>query len=496
MISPALTSGQAFTVSGLRLLFLLAVGFSLLAFGTPIGLIQHTVALSFAVIVAAALILVRAPMSSETALVFRTACGLCTLLFLVGAIQGMTVEVGSLAHPIWERAGEALGPLQGAISVYPEGTRRALVTLCLPFIVFVAALLLFNDDQSALRLWRWLAIFGVVMAVLGIVQHQITPDRILGLVSSTYADSVVGTFPNRNTASTFFGLSAILLAGLTLLGLHDKNIASLDGLLDGTKRHQDGQFLAIYLPAIGTALLLLALFLTRSRGGILATLIGLAVFMAIMIYRALVRRYGKRYAIGMALAAPVTIFLVFFLLGGRSIDRLLASGVDELRLCAYGSTYRAFLDNLLIGTGLGTFDVTFPIYRDARCLGLEGLWNRAHSVFLEGFLGLGVVLAPVLAVAYAVIVRSFLIGLGRRRRFRFAAAAGLGGLVLVTLHSMVDFSIQIPGFAIFFAAFLAASLNLSLGRQKVRSRSTPEAGAEEAGEGTPETGEGDRPAPA
>jgi hypothetical protein len=495
MLSLDLTPSQAFTIAGLRLLFLLAVGFSLLAFGTPVGLIQYVVAVCFVVIVAAALIVVRAPMSRDMALVFRTACWLCALLFAIGALQAMTWGSGSLAHPIWERAREAIGPLEGAISVYPEGTRRALVTLCLPFLVFIAALLLFNDDLSALRLWRWLAVFGVAMAAFGIVQHQVTPDRILAFVSSAYADSVVGTFPNRNTAATFFGLSLVLLVGLTILGLHDQNVASLDAILEGAGKKPGGTHLWIYLPAIGATVVLLALFLTRSRAGILATLTGLAALIAIMIYRSLVRRYGLRRAIAMAAVAPVVIFFVYFLFGGRSVDRLISAGIDEIRLCAYGSTLRAFLDNFLIGTGLGTFDVTFPIYRDGQCLGLEGIWNRAHSAYLEGFLGLGIILAPILAVAYFVILRGLLIGLSRRRRFRFAAAAGLGGLILVTLHSLVDFSIQIPGFAIFFAAFLAASLTLALGRQKVRSEGGTEA-AEEPEESLPPGAEGDRAATA
>jgi hypothetical protein len=41
---------------------------------------------------------------------------------------------------------------------------------------------------------------------------------------------------------------------------------------------------------------------------------------------------------------------------------------------------------------------------------------------------------------------------------------GLAATVLVALHAAVDFSLQIPGFAVFFAAFLSAVVTISLGR--------------------------------
>jgi hypothetical protein len=47
---------------------------------------------------------------------------------------------------------------------------------------------------------------------------------------------------------------------------------------------------------------------------------------------------------------------------------------------------------------------------------------------------------------------------------RFAPVGGLAALVLVALHSVVDFSLQIPGFNVYFAAVMAAAVTASLGR--------------------------------
>ncbi|MBP0575551.1 hypothetical protein J8J27_33020, partial [Mycobacterium tuberculosis] len=81
------------------------------------------------------------------------------------------------------------------------------------------------------------------------------------------------------------------------------------------------------------------------------------------------------------------------------------------------------------------------------------VWDRAHNVFLEFALGVGVpAAAGVLVALYAVLTTTFVIGWRRRRRLVCAPITGIAILVLLTLHSLVDFSLQIPGMAVFAVA--------------------------------------------
>ena len=41
---------------------------------------------------------------------------------------------------------------------------------------------------------------------------------------------------------------------------------------------------------------------------------------------------------------------------------------------------------------------------------------------------------------------------------------GLAALILASLHSIVDFSLQIPGVGVYFAAVISATATVSLGR--------------------------------
>jgi hypothetical protein len=91
----------------------------------------------------------------------------------------------------------------------------------------------------------------------------------------------------------------------------------------------------------------------------------------------------------------------------------------------------------------------------------------AHSVFLEGLLTLGVLFLPCAALAYYVLIKAFAHGAAHRRRYRYVPLTCLGILLMLTLHSLVDFSLQIPGFALAAAAVLGSGAAVSL-----RSRRT------------------------
>ncbi|MBB4338799.1 O-antigen ligase [Rhizobium leguminosarum] len=105
----------------------------------------------------------------------------------------------------------------------------------------------------------------------------------------------------------------------------------------------------------------------------------------------------------------------------------------------------------------------FSAYRDPAC-GIFGIFDRAHNFYLEGFLGLGILFPITAVLTFSVLARVFWRGLAQRRRLRHYVLLGLAATVLVALHAAVDFSLQIPGFAVFYAAFLSAVVAISLGR--------------------------------
>jgi hypothetical protein len=85
---------------------------------------------------------------------------------------------------------------------------------------------------------------------------------------------------------------------------------------------------------------------------------------------------------------------------------------------------------------------------------------------LEGYLGLGLPFAAVVLISLGYLLSLFLDGYQTRRRFRIVPVTGMGVLLLIVLHSMVDFSVQIPGVAAFVAAAIGAAVAISLARKR------------------------------
>jgi hypothetical protein len=212
-----------------------------------------------------------------------------------------------------------------------------------------------------------------------------------------------------------------------------------------------------------------ALFLTQSRGAVGATFVSVTFMAAIFATRPLtadkslviLARWRRAAAF---VGAVVVVVGAFALFGERSVYRMQEQGTQDTRWCAFASTLEAIDNNWLFGTGFATFQDVFPMYRHYDCAGILGVWEHAHNVYLEGFLGFGVLFAVIGLIGLAALLVILIRGVRVRHGRRFVPVSGLAVLVLTALHGLVDFSLLIPGFNVYFAAFMAAAVTVSLAR--------------------------------
>ena len=92
---------------------------------------------------------------------------------------------------------------------------------------------------------------------------------------------------------------------------------------------------------------------------------------------------------------------------------------------------------------------------------MRGVWDLAHSTPLELAADLGLPLATVIGLAWIVILGVLIRGALRRRRDGIVPLAALAVALIGLLHSMVDFSLQIPGYAIVAFAVVGVGLGQS-----------------------------------
>ena len=405
--------------------------------------------------------------NEELLRVYRAALLILLLTCAYLLVQAAPFNPNPVENPIWKTVHDLLKLHGGSISVDPATTFATIPAIVHPFLIFMAVLVLHQTDEAAISLWRRLALLGASVAALGLVQFVFFPGRLLLGEKTHYLDSVTGTFVNRNNASTLFGLTVLVLAGVLVRYFQQiflyGDFAHLPEQV--RRRRQSGFFFFLGLSAVA----LVALFLTKSRGGLISAFVPLLLLATWFGYTIVPPTAAPRVRIGFALAAAGAIFVLFAVLGAQSLFRLEQGGIDDDRWCVFKSTFAAIKDYPWFGTGFGTFEQVFPVYRDPAC-GLSGLWDRTHNSFLEGYLGMGLPFALLVAIIVLYLLRIFTVGYRTRRRFRIVPLIGVGMLLLVILHSLVDFPLQIPGVAAYFAAAIGATVCISLGRRRSTTR--------------------------
>jgi O-antigen ligase len=295
----------------------------------------------------------------------------------------------------------------------------------------------------------------VAYAAYGIATYLIDPTHVLWREKIAYRDVLTSTFINRNTAAVYFGSCAVLW--LLLLSQHVRRRLPAGPihwrsvprrLLSEMPRAEVLSFAMLFL-------CLAAMLMTNSRAGVVLSLMALVVAFTVFFYRDLPRRGG----IAAALAIGGLFALIFLqILGGNVSGRFDVQGLsDEGRLETYRSTLRMIADHPWFGSGLGTFRWSFPAYRSAN-VSMWGVWDLAHSTPLELAADLGLPLAGLTILAWLIVLAVLIRGARIRRRDLIVPVGALAVAILGLAHSVIDFSLQIPGYAIVVFALVGAGL--------------------------------------
>ncbi|WP_240536087.1 O-antigen ligase family protein [Bradyrhizobium cosmicum] len=362
-------------------------------------------------------------------------------------------------NPVWQTASKWLGAASSSrVSNTVNGPWLAAGYPLLLAMVLVRAYMISTDASSARRLLLLLAWVGCAYAVYGILAEFGDPNGLLSRSKEAYLGFTTGTFVNRNTAAIFWGSSAILFLVPLLRFAHrrDRPDAPPSPRLSDRITFNSSSPVAL---GIGFAICLIATAMTGSRAGLLLSICAF-LFAGALYVAPLSLGNLRRWALvgGTAVAALLT----FQLVGGSVAERIGTYGlVDEQRLGAYQRSIAIIRDYPLLGVGWGNFETTFPAYRTAE-LGSLGVWDRAHSTPLELAVELGLPAASLIVLCWLWYIYLLLRSSLRRKRDRYIPIVGVSVAALGLIHSCIDFSLQIPGFGVFFAAVAGCGLAQSL----------------------------------
>jgi O-antigen ligase len=359
-----------------------------------------------------------------------------------------------LAHPIWAEASGLIGRnFQTSASIARDQPYYAVGAPLLTLMMFVGGYFCGSDDRLARRLLRVIAWAGGCYAVYAILSYAIEPTMVLWQQKDAYTSNLTGTFTNRNAAAVYFGSISVLwlIIFFRRLGLRRR------------RRHRHGEPSKRWgqrfaLPTAGFVTCLLALLLTGSRAGVACSFAGLLVAFAITFRRTLSEQHRRWLLAG---GTAFVVLMVYEVFDSNVGDRLQTEGLaDGGRINVVGSVLKMIADRPVIGTGLGTFRWSFSAYRSGEISGW-GVYDKAHNVLLEIAAEGGVLLAGLVFLVWALAIGILLMAT-RRPRMPALSIAALSIATIAILHSLVDFSMQIPAYSITVVAIVGAGLAQAL----------------------------------
>lgn len=419
--------------------YLAIVALAPLPFGltAPLPIALCCIALAFSLVTARVPALTRGHFAAIAAII-----GSVSAYIAVALIQ-ISPEAASWARPaaIWAEAGAAGYSMPPLISWTKQTPWHALGGALLLTLSLLRATLLSVDPRQGTRLLQVVAISGVLYAVYGIAAHALSPTMLLWRPKTAYLDAATGPYVNRNTAAIYWGTCAILCC-LFALDASER--------LHRSSRHRTSLIISI----LGCAICVIAIAMTGSRAGAALTFMALLTSVGLWYLNHGWARWtrAKYVMIGLGL------LLVIPMIGAPIMERIRQYGFgDQRRIDTYVATLQMIADHPWWGIGLGNFEHVFPRYRPVS-IGSISVWDRVHSTPLEIAVEIGLPVTIIILSCCLILGYALLTGCLRRRRDRIMPISGLCVGLLGVGHSSVDFSLQIPGYAVVFAAVVGCGL--------------------------------------
>jgi O-antigen ligase len=324
------------------------------------------------------------------------------------------------------------------ISAYPYDTVSTARLYCAYGILVFLAMQSLQRTSQVNRLGWGFCGYGLALALFGLIQGLASNGKIYWLRTPDLGGWIYGPYVNHNH-----------YAGLMEMLFPIPLVMALSGTVPRKWR---------LLPASAAVLMATTIFLSGSRGGMIAFL-GQMVALGIL----LALQKSRRNALTIGGVLLVIGVLILWVGGQGLVDRMISIRSEAttelsggLRLTVDRDALKMFTHKPVLGWGLRAFPVAYPQFRSF----FTNLFiNEAHNDYLQalvetGLLGFGIV------VWFLVLV--YREGTRKLKNWGWnlngaVALAALLGCTGILIHSLIDFNLQIPANAALFYVLCATA---------------------------------------
>src|SRR5271168_694536 len=324
-----------------------------------------------------------------------------------------------------------ISQLAFGITAYAHDTvSLALLYFCYGLLCFLAGQTLLRDAQAR-SLAQVFSFYGAALAGFALLQGVSSNGKLYWLRLPRNGGWIYGPYVNHNH-----------YAGLIEMLVPIPLVLALTRLASPRSRASAAAVAAVM---VGT------IFLSGSRGGMLAIVTELLILAVLLVKQ----KRGLRTAVGIAVFLAIVVALLIWVGGGELSRRISTVGMShseissDTRFNINRDGIRMFLKKPVLGWGLGTFPVVYPQFRTFYT---NFFVNQAHDDYLQllvemGLLGFGTMLWFVLTL-YIRAFKKIRNWTGEiSGAIALACVLGLSGILV---HSAVDFNLQIPANAALF----------------------------------------------
>lgn len=460
-------------------LFLFGLIFSPLAFGTT----EQWSLVVLELITGAAFILFFVSIWSDKGDVLKVP-GLLPIVLLFGLMSLQLLPLpASIVKLISPGAYEVYSPILSlsedsgwiSFSVNKRATLHEMLrigTYCLMYILTVQLLSYPDKLRSATNMVVFLA---AAVAFLAIIQNVSSPDKIFWMRRVPENSHPFGPWVNPNQFAGYIELLCPLAFALFLF--YKPRVSGYESW-----REKFVSFFTVpgihfhFFLGFGMVLMVLSVFVSLCRGGILSVIVAGVVFIFLVKWKFPGRGKTTFLFISVCILLATSWFGWDIILSefNKGFDQ--EGNLSDGRLTLWSDTLEIIKNFPALGAGFGSFLFIYPLYKT-----ISGslIYNHAHNDYLE-LLTDGGVLGFVLAAWFVLAVLFHGWKMVRVRRDRYAVLVGIGcisGIIALLAHSITDFNMHNGAVAYYFfflCGLLVASVNIRFSHYSSNSLLKPQ----------------------